>query len=186
MRKSDGAKRLAGFAAALMLVASGCSSGPEPATRGAAETVEPTVAAPVAAGAGHEHFTVLASDIRWLIPPDASGLPTTGVEIALIEGHPFLKGPFTFRLKFQPGARLMPHTHPAEERITVLSGTLNQGQGGTFDQAATEALQPGSFAFRSPGIAHFVWFDEETVLQFNGDGPFGITYVDPADDPRDG
>ncbi len=164
----------------LALAATGCGADPEPAAEKPA-AAEPTVSAPAPQ---HTHFNVLASDVRWLIPPEASGLPTTGVQLALIEGHPLIKDPFTFRLKFQPGTRLMPHTHPEAERITVLAGVLNQGLGETFDQNATEALQPGSFVYRSPGIAHFVWFDKETILQFSGNGPFGIEYVNPADDPR--
>jgi hypothetical protein len=35
-----------------------------------------------------------------------------------------------------------------------------------------------------PGTNHFVWTEEETVVQLNGTGSWGITYVNPADDPR--
>ena len=31
---------------------------------------------------------------------------------------------------------------------------------------------------------HFAWTTEETIVQLNGVGPWGITYVNPADDPR--
>lgn len=31
---------------------------------------------------------------------------------------------------------------------------------------------------------HFAWTAAETVVQLNGTGPWGITYVNPADDPR--
>ncbi len=140
---------------------------PEPAT-------QPT------APAQGDRFNVLASDIRWLPAPRASGLPQQGVEMAILQGHPVTMGPFTFRLRFQPGARLMPHTHPSDENITVISGTLHQGVGETFDQTKTEAIPAGGFVHRSPGVPHFVWFSEETVLQFHGIGPFGITYVDGA------
>jgi hypothetical protein len=34
------------------------------------------------------------------------------------------------------------------------------------------------------GHTHFAWTDEETVVQLHSMGPWGITYVDPADDPR--
>jgi hypothetical protein len=34
------------------------------------------------------------------------------------------------------------------------------------------------------GMPHYAWFTEETVLQLHGTGPQGVTYVDPADDPR--
>jgi hypothetical protein len=35
-----------------------------------------------------------------------------------------------------------------------------------------------------PGTNHFAWTDEETIVQLNGNGPWGVTYVNPADDPR--
>jgi len=35
-----------------------------------------------------------------------------------------------------------------------------------------------------PKTHHFAWNKEETVVQLNGNGPWGITYVNPADDPR--
>jgi hypothetical protein len=34
------------------------------------------------------------------------------------------------------------------------------------------------------GAAHFAWTEDETIVQINAMGPFGIEYVDPADDPR--
>jgi hypothetical protein len=33
---------------------------------------------------------------------------------------------------------------------------------------------------------HFAWAKGETVVQINGNGPFGITYVNPDDDPSKG
>ena len=29
-----------------------------------------------------------------------------------------------------------------------------------------------------------MWVKGETVVQFHGDGPWAIAYLDPADDPR--
>jgi hypothetical protein len=33
-------------------------------------------------------------------------------------------------------------------------------------------------------MKHFVWVTGETVVQFHGDGPWTINYLNPADDPR--
>lgn len=33
-------------------------------------------------------------------------------------------------------------------------------------------------------MAHYVYTDQETVVQLNTVGPWGLTYVNPADDPR--
>ena len=34
------------------------------------------------------------------------------------------------------------------------------------------------------GMPHFARADGETVVQINGIGPFDVTYINPADDPR--
>ena len=31
---------------------------------------------------------------------------------------------------------------------------------------------------------HFAWASEETVIQLHSVGPWGVTYLNPADDPR--
>jgi hypothetical protein len=33
-------------------------------------------------------------------------------------------------------------------------------------------------------MQHYVWATVPTVIQVHGMGPFGIDYVNPADDPR--
>jgi hypothetical protein len=33
-------------------------------------------------------------------------------------------------------------------------------------------------------MEHYGSFNEETVVQLNSTGPWGITYVNPKDDPR--
>ena len=35
-----------------------------------------------------------------------------------------------------------------------------------------------------PGHPHRATAEGETVIQINGEGPFAVTYLDPADDPR--
>ena len=46
------------------------------------------------------------------------------------------------------------------------------------------ALPAGSAAIMQPGTRHFALTHEEVVVQVHGVGPWGITYVNPADDPR--
>ena len=33
-------------------------------------------------------------------------------------------------------------------------------------------------------MTHFAFIDEDTVVQINRNGPWGLTYVNPKDDPR--
>ena len=40
-------------------------------------------------------------------------------------------GPYTIRLKFPAGFKVVPHTHPDSREVTVLSGTRYTGYGET-------------------------------------------------------
>jgi anti-sigma factor ChrR (cupin superfamily) len=131
--------------------------------------------------ATHDHQIFSPAEIKWVDGPPA--LPA-GAKIAVLEGDPKQPGPFTLRLQVPDGYKIPPHTHPAVEHVTVISGTFNLGMGDKFDQAATRELVTGSFAFMPAGMKHFGWMKGETVVQVHGMGPFAIIYVNPADDPR--
>ena len=74
--------------------------------------------------------------------------------------------------------------HPNDENVTVISGTFNIAMGEKFDDSKGPGLKTGSFAKAPKGMAHYAWFPEETIIQIHGLGPSGVTYVNPADDPR--
>ena len=107
-----------------------------------------------------------------------------GVKMAVLEGDPSKEGPFVFRLKLPDGYRVPPHTHPKPERITVLAGTFYLGMGDVFDEKKGKAMPAGTYGQWEAGMKHFVWAKGETILQYHGTGPWTITYVNPADDPR--
>jgi hypothetical protein len=58
------------------------------------------------------------------------------------------------------------------------------GMGDKVDPAAEHEMPAGSFALMPKAAHHFAWAKGETVIQVYGIGPFAITYVNPADDPR--
>jgi len=120
------------------------------------------------------------NDLKW---SDVPSLPPGG-KIAVIEGPMTEAVPFTVRLKFPADYRIPAHWHPAVERVTVLSGTFNMGVGDKLDTQKSMPLAPGSMMILQPKTNHFAWTKEEVVVQLNGTGPWGVTYVDPADDPR--
>jgi len=126
------------------------------------------------------HIVVTAADVRWGAAPPT--LPK-GAQAAILEGNPAESGPFTLRLKFPANYKIPPHSHPAIEHVTVLSGTFNVGMGDRWDESKGKALPVGSFAVMPPKMNHFAWTGQETVIQLHGTGPWGITYVNPADDP---
>lgn len=120
------------------------------------------------------------AEIQWR---QAQNLPA-GAMIAVLEGDPNKQGLFTMRLKMPDGYRVPPHWHSQQERVTVLSGTLNLGSGDVFDAKTTKPLPAGTFSSMPAGMKHFGWMTGETVLQLSTMGPWTITYVNPADDPR--
>lgn len=135
----------------------------------------------VAMGQHHgDHVMVVPSDIKWGPVPS---LPA-GAQISVLEGPLDKAGPITARIKFPANYRLPAHTHPVIEHVTVLSGTFNMGTGDKLDMGKTKPLTPGAFAIMQPGTQHFAWTTEETIVQIHSVGPWGVTYVNPADDPR--
>jgi len=66
----------------------------------------------------------------------------------------------------------------------VLKGTLLIGTGEKFDLGKTQELPAGSYMRMPKGMRHFAAAKGEAIIQIHGIGPFEITYVDPADDPR--
>jgi quercetin dioxygenase-like cupin family protein len=140
-----------------------------------------TVAAPPAPAQPHaDHVMVEPGDLKWSEVPS---LPP-GARIAVIQGPMNQARPFTVRLKFPANYRLPAHSHPAIEHVTVLSGVFHMGTGDKLDPRQTKPLAPGSIAIMQPGTNHFAWTKAETVVQLHGIGPWGVNYVNPADDPR--
>jgi quercetin dioxygenase-like cupin family protein len=121
------------------------------------------------------------SNLKWQDGPPS--LPP-GAKFVVLEGDPSKAGPFIFRVKLPDGYKVPPHTHPKRERMTVLSGTLYLGVGETFDSGQGKELPAGTYGTWPAGMKHFAWVKGETVLQVHGEGPWIITYVNPADDPR--
>ena len=91
---------------------------------------------------------------------------------------------FKGRIKVAANYRIPSHWHPAVERVTVLSGTFHMGLGDKLDMQKSMPVVAGGMMILQPKIPHFAWTSEETVVQLHGTGPWGVTYVNPADDPR--
>ena len=65
----------------------------------------------------------------------------------------------------------------------MLSGTYWNAMGDDMEKGVM--LKPGSVFALPANHVHRTWTtDEEVVLRINFTGPGGITFVNPADDPR--
>jgi len=127
------------------------------------------------------HTVVSPQDLKW-----AAGPPSVppGAQKAVLYGDPAKDGLFAMRLKLPKGYSVPPHTHPKPEIITVISGKFRLGMGEKADPGKAQSLAAGTLIAMPPGMAHFASADEETVVQINTTGPWGINYVNPKDDPR--
>jgi quercetin dioxygenase-like cupin family protein len=123
---------------------------------------------------------VAADAIKWGgVPPV---LPKGG-QMAGLAGDPGKPGTFTVRLKMPAGYRIPPHRHPHSERVTVISGELRFGTGDRIDEAAAARLGAGGFVDLPANQTHYAFANVDTVIQIAGEGPFGIVYANPKDDP---
>jgi quercetin dioxygenase-like cupin family protein len=132
-------------------------------------------------GKKSDHIMVKPENVKWT--EGLASIPA-GARFAVIEGDPKVAGLFTMRLWFPADYKIAAHWHPADEHITVISGTFQMGLGDKFDNEKLQPLPAGSFAIMASGTRHFAMTKEETVIQLHGMGPWGINYVNPADDPR--
>jgi quercetin dioxygenase-like cupin family protein len=101
-----------------------------------------------------------------------------GAQVAVVDGNPKAEGHFTIRLKFPPYYKIPPHTHPVDERTTVLSGAISIGFGDVFDTVNVVRLTPGCFYRNPAGVHHYFFTSEaETEIQVSTNGPWGLDLI---------
>jgi hypothetical protein len=131
---------------------------------------------------GQEKFRVIrCEDVVWqrfpAFPPAA--------RLAVLVGDPMKYGPYLIRVRLPAGTKMYPHRHPEDRVYTVISGVFYVGLGEMFDENKLTAHAPGSVLILPGGQPHFHWAKSgEYITQVNAIGPLGLTYLDPADDPR--
>lgn len=140
------------------------------------------VAAGPALGQSHPaQAFITPKEIQWVPAPPS--LPK-GAMIAVLQGDPGKPGPFVMRIQTPGGYKVSPHWHSQDEYLTVISGTLFIGIGDRYEPSTARGLGPGGFHFLPARTHHYAYAKKPTVVQVNGNGPFDITYINPADDPR--
>lgn len=128
-----------------------------------------------------DHIMLLPTNLTWTDGP--ASLPK-GIKSTVLEGDPRKAGLFTMRIKLPANYKIPPHWHPAIEHVTVLSGSFYMGLGEVFDESKATKLPVGGFTAMEIGTRHFAFTKEAATIQLHGIGPWGITYVNPTDDPR--
>ena len=121
-----------------------------------------------------------SDEVKWgPVPPNIAA----GAQLAVISGDPSKEGPYVMRLKMPAGYKVPAHYHPQYENVTVLTGEFHVGMGDKLDTDKGMLLRPGGYVEAPAKMHHYAWVTSDTIVQIAGPGPFGIIYVDPADDP---
>lgn len=95
-------------------------------------------------------------------------------EMAVLEGNPQTSGLFTMRVRTTEPWVMPPHSHPRDERVTVLSGRIGVGFGTTVDKSNGETFTAGDYYVNPPGAVHYVWSDDPVEIQITGMGPWEV------------
>ncbi len=111
-----------------------------------------------------------AADLKWV---DGAGAPA-GVKMAVLWGDP-AKGPHAAFHKFPAGFKAPLHTHSAQLRSVVVSGTIIHGE----EDGKETRLGPGSYLMDPPSEKHTTACDaaSECVMFVEANGKFDIKMV---------
>jgi len=122
-----------------------------------------------------EIIGVTADEVRWFTP----SFYTDGRQRAHLLGDSNQDGDWVDRVKIPGGVRVLAHTHPQDELVTVIEGTWYLGQGTKFDSARLKSYPAHSFIVIPAGLPHFVATKEgAVVIQLSGVRKFETSYVE--------
>jgi quercetin dioxygenase-like cupin family protein len=130
--------------------------------------------------------TLMAEDAMKTVRPDeivwTDDTLFKGLQYSNLIGDPSKAELIVTRVKLPPNFKIPLHTHPFTEVLTILSGGFGNADS---DTDKGEVLKTGSVLVMPANHPHRVFTtDQETIFQFSYTGPFEITFVNPADDPR--
>ena len=122
-----------------------------------------------------EIVALTPEQVRWFTP----SYYKDGRQRAQLLGDSSQGGAWVERVKIPAGGRVLAHTHPHDELITVIEGTWYLGEGEKFDPARLKGYRPGSFIIIPAGIPHFGAAKEgDVIVQLSGTGKFSTDYLE--------
>lgn len=129
-------------------------------------------------GTGGEPIRLAPQEIQFAADASRPG----HMAVASLYGDMGQAGLYAARVLIPAGLRVLPHAHPDDRMVVVVSGTLLVGFGDRFDQVDMKAMPPGSFFTEPAGRVHFAWArDGDVVVQVSGVGPSGTVYIQPRE-----
>jgi len=148
---------------------------PTLAAQGAAAAAKPSAAKPAAKPAAP------MAALKW--GPAPAAFPA-GSKMAVVSGDPSQAAMFTVQLSLPDGYKFPPHFHHTAEAVEVKKGTFLFAMGDTFDAAQLKTMAVGGKGSIPANGHHYAQAKGPTIVAVTAMGPFEITYVNAADDPR--
>ncbi|MDH5325496.1 MAG: cupin domain-containing protein [Gammaproteobacteria bacterium] len=124
---------------------------------------------------GQVQHTVYAKQIQW--KPCPPNVPKN-CEMIVLSGHPQKPDMFTVRFRATGDFYMPPHTHPKDERVTLLEGEAAVAFGEKATRQDAKEFGPGDYYINKRGSVHKVWMVKGAVMQITGIGPWEIHFVD--------
>lgn len=130
----------------------------------------------VVAAVANQVIALTPQDIRWFTP----SYYTDGRQRAHLRGDSSKGGEWIDRVRIPADSRVLSHTHPEDEIVTVIEGTWYLGIGAKFDAAKLKSYPAGSFIVIPANVPHFVATREggPVVVQLSGHGIFRTDYLE--------
>jgi quercetin dioxygenase-like cupin family protein len=125
--------------------------------------------------------TSMKASLQWGPAPPVF---PAGAKMAVVSGDPSKPELFQVELALPDGYRIPPHFHPTDEAVEVKEGTFLVGLGDALDPAKTNPMKPGDKGSLRANMHHFAIARGATIVAVTAKGPFAMTYVNPANDPR--
>ncbi len=124
---------------------------------------------------GKVQHAVHAKEIQW--KPCPPNLPK-GCEMTVLEGDPKANDLFTIRFKMNGDFIMPPHTHPKDERVTILQGKAYVAFGRDASKKEAKEFGPGDYYVNARNAIHTVWADSSTIIQITGIGPWEANFIE--------
>jgi quercetin dioxygenase-like cupin family protein len=117
---------------------------------------------------------VPAGSAKWM---PVAGSP--GLTEAVLYGTPSKAGSgvFTERYKASSDISFPVHTHPTDELVTVLSGTVMFGVGDKVNWSEAKSLTAGGFVGVPAGVHHYAMMKSGTIIEVSGIAPDTMNIV---------
>ena len=113
--------------------------------------------------------------VKWFTP----SYYTDGRQRAQLFGDSSKGDTWVDRVKMPAGLRVLAHTHPQDEMVTVIEGTWYLGKGQKFDPAKLQGYPAGSFIVIPAGVPHFLATKAGPVIvQLSGTDKFSTNYLE--------